>query len=131
MKNNVFVIIASFITTLVIGQVPNISYPNNSYVFTTGGPINPLHITNIGGSVPVGAYGQVSTFVGTGEAGAVDGSSTVASFNSPYDVATDALGNFYVADNNLDNHPHNFANGHFFHRRVCWSLHYLKKRGHD
>ena len=99
MKNNVFVIIASFITTLVIGQVPNISYPNNSYVFTTGGPINPLHITNIGGSVPVGAYGQVSTFVGTGEAGAVDGSSTVASFNSPYDVATDALGNFYVADN--------------------------------
>lgn len=42
--------------------------------------------------------GIVSTFAGSGQAGAIDGSGTTASFNAPYGVATDNKGNVYVAD---------------------------------
>lgn len=47
--------------------------------------------------------GVVTTFAGSGATGAADGKGTTASFNSPYDVAVDIIGNVYVADthNNL------------------------------
>jgi len=42
--------------------------------------------------------GMVSTFAGSGAAGAVNGTGTSASFNGPTGVAVDAAGNVYVAD---------------------------------
>jgi hypothetical protein len=42
--------------------------------------------------------GVVSTFAGTGSPGATDGTGTAASFNEPWAVACDTLGNIYVAD---------------------------------
>ena len=42
--------------------------------------------------------GTVSTFAGTGAIGATDGPALTASFNEPWDIACDTLGNFYIAD---------------------------------
>ena len=44
--------------------------------------------------------GTVSTFAGSGVAGAADGIGTAASFNGPAGLAVDAGGNVYVADAN-------------------------------
>lgn len=44
--------------------------------------------------------GLVSTFAGSGIAGAVDSTGTNASFNGPSGLAVDATGNVYVADTN-------------------------------
>jgi len=46
--------------------------------------------------------GVVTTFAGSGVAGAANGTGTAASFNKPTGVGVDANGNLYVAD--LDNH---------------------------
>jgi len=46
---------------------------------------------------------EVSTFAGTGHAGTDDGLAEEAQFNHPADIAIDAAGNFYVADQK--NHP--------------------------
>src|SRR5690606_25069222 len=43
--------------------------------------------------------GVVSTIAGTGTAGFADGDKNNAQFNQPLDVAVDATGNIYVADN--------------------------------
>lgn len=43
--------------------------------------------------------GMVSTIAGTGTAGFADGDKNTAQFNQPLDVAVDATGNIYVADN--------------------------------
>lgn len=45
------------------------------------------------------ADGTVSTFAGSGTAGFADGGKDAAKFNQPLDVAVDAAGNVYVADN--------------------------------
>lgn len=42
--------------------------------------------------------GIVSTLAGSGAMGSTDGGSTTATFNNPYAVAPDLLGNVYVAD---------------------------------
>jgi len=44
--------------------------------------------------------GLVSTFAGSGNQGALNGTGTLASFNGPSGLAIDATGNLYVADNN-------------------------------
>jgi sugar lactone lactonase YvrE len=46
----------------------------------------------------VSPAGIISTFAGTGGAGAADGAGTSATFNNPTGVAVDASGNVYVAD---------------------------------
>ena len=46
----------------------------------------------------VTAGGTASTFAGSGATGSTDGTGTSASFNGPYDVAVDASGNIFVAD---------------------------------
>jgi DNA-binding beta-propeller fold protein YncE len=43
---------------------------------------------------------MVSTFAGTGAAGAADGPAAAAEFNYPYSLAADSAGNVYVADSN-------------------------------
>ncbi|MBV8390251.1 MAG: hypothetical protein JO080_10665, partial [Mucilaginibacter sp.] len=51
----------------------------------------------------ISTNGTVSTLAGTGNAGAINGSGKLASFNRPTGVAVDGSGNVYVADagNNL------------------------------
>ena len=43
-------------------------------------------------------YGLTSTLAGNGTAGAADGRGTAATFNTPFGLVADALGNIYVAD---------------------------------
>lgn len=42
--------------------------------------------------------GVVSTFAGSGSVGATDGTGTAASFNEPWAITIDTIGNLYVAD---------------------------------
>jgi gliding motility-associated-like protein len=78
-------------------QQPNISYPGPQiYTNTTITPVSP---TNTGGAIPPGSgYAQVTTFAGTGLAGAVNGAAASASFNVPTGITIDAAGNLYVSD---------------------------------
>lgn len=82
---------------------PEISYTPNSPVYMVNRPITPLAPVNAGGILPNGTYGLTTTIAGSGLVGAVNGTGTNASFNNPFGVATDPLGNLYVVDhlNNL------------------------------
>jgi len=44
------------------------------------------------------SYRGVETFAGSGTAGAADATGTAATYNGPWGISTDALGNFYHAD---------------------------------
>jgi len=46
--------------------------------------------------------GEVTTFAGSGTAGAVNDQGTAAAFNGPYGIASDVAGNLYVCDLNND-----------------------------
>jgi gliding motility-associated-like protein len=81
---------------IVFAQVPSISY-TTPQVYTINTAIAPLMPANTGGAVPANAYGQVSTFAGSGIGNSV-GYAPSASFAFPTGIATDNAGNFYVAD---------------------------------
>jgi len=93
---------AILVSGKALAQAPNISYPAN-VALPVNIAITPLTPTNTGGAVPANIYGQVTTLAGTGAAGSANSIITAASFFVPAGVATDALGNVYVADeaNNL------------------------------
>ena len=60
-----------------------------------------LYIADVGNSVirKMDTTGKVSTFAGVGGVkGSADGLDSLATFNKPFGVATDAAGNVYVAD---------------------------------
>ncbi|MDB4904195.1 MAG: hypothetical protein JWQ63_3476 [Mucilaginibacter sp.] len=86
-------------TYAVFAQVPNISY-QTPQIYTINTAITPLKPTNTGGVVPTNAYGQVSTFAGTGKIGSANGPVLIATFNQPRDAAVDLNGNIYVIDDN-------------------------------
>ncbi len=46
----------------------------------------------------IDSSGNVTTLAGQRVSGSADGQGTAASFNRPYDIAVDSLGNLYVAD---------------------------------
>lgn len=46
----------------------------------------------------ISSNGIVSTYAGTGQAGSFDGPASQATFNEPWAVAADTLGNLYIAD---------------------------------
>jgi RHS repeat-associated protein len=91
-----FVFTASYLVQ-AIAQAPIISYPTNNQIYSVGVPINPMILTNTGGGVSF--FGLTSTVAGDSSfPGFSDGSGANANFNTPLDVAVDALGNIYVAD---------------------------------
>jgi serine/threonine-protein kinase len=61
-----------------------------------------IYVADIGNNRirKISASGTVSTLAGNGIFGYVDGSSSMAQFTGPDDVATDALGNVYVTESN-------------------------------
>ncbi|WP_166727717.1 putative Ig domain-containing protein [Mucilaginibacter gilvus] len=78
-------------------QAPNIAYttPQNYKLNTT---ITPLAPANTGGTVPLGEYGTVTTFAGTGQYGYTDGAANIASFKIPAGMVIDNDNNLYVSD---------------------------------
>jgi sugar lactone lactonase YvrE len=65
-------------------QAPNISYTPSTSRFTTGATITPLIPVNSGGTITSGGFGAPFAFA--------------PQIGSPYEVASDASGNIYVAD---------------------------------
>ncbi len=59
-----------------------------------------VYVADMGNNLirKIDASGNVTTLAGNGIAGYADGTGTSSSFNSPRSVATDALGNVFVAD---------------------------------
>jgi len=91
-----FLLLKGFGVT-VFAQAPIISY-TTPQTYITNTTIMPLAPANLGGAVPANAYGQVTTFAGSGVAGSADGSGTAASFNNTRDLAIDMFNDIYVAD---------------------------------
>jgi gliding motility-associated-like protein len=84
-------------------QAPNITYASNTQVYSTGTAIAPLKATNTGGTTPAAAYGQVTTFAGSGAYGNTDGLGTAASFGQATGIAIDGNGNLYISDPAFNN----------------------------
>lgn len=91
----------SFYTPNLFAQAPVIKY-TTPHTYKINTPITPLAPTNTGGAVPAAIYGQVSTLSGQGPSpgGAANGPVATATFSQPRDVAMDAHGNIYIADDN-------------------------------
>ena len=98
MKKTLFLLTALLLQWHSWAQKPNISYPTPQ-TYPINAAITPLSPTNSGGAVATSSFGQVSTFAGSGAAGAIDGMGTVASFTNPYGISVDASGIIYIADN--------------------------------
>lgn len=76
---------------------PVISY-SDPQTYTTGTAITALTPTNSGGVVPAIRAGVVTTFAGSGIAGATNGTGISASFKGPGGAAVDVTGNVYIVD---------------------------------
>lgn len=95
-------------TTVQIGVTDNalpppvVAAPAISYVtpqiYPPGVLITPLKPINTGGAVPLGEYGTVTTFAGTGESGNTDGAADIATFQMPTHMAIDKDNNIFVTD---------------------------------
>lgn len=59
---------------------------------------NNLYVADMHRIRKITPNGQVSTYAGSGQKGADDGASNLASFNSPTAIAADLAGNLYIAD---------------------------------
>ena len=80
-----------------IGKAARFNHPFGIAVDATGN----LYIADVGNNVirKIDATGLVTTFAGMGGVkGSANGVDSLASFNKPFGVATDASGNVYVAD---------------------------------
>jgi sugar lactone lactonase YvrE len=76
-------------------QLPNIYYANPpDLIVGNSTTITPDYVNSVSGV----AYGQVSTFAGSGIIGSSDGTGSLASFNNPQGIAIDTDGAIYVAD---------------------------------
>ncbi|WP_051269770.1 T9SS type A sorting domain-containing protein [Flavobacterium suncheonense] len=84
-----------FVTFSLYAQSPVISYPTVN-IFTVNQAISPLLPTNDGGSIP--SQPIVSTFAGSGVAGAQDSTGANAAFNLPTVVTLDNQNNLIVVD---------------------------------
>jgi len=82
--------------------------PRNTATFTnpSGTAVDAagdIYVADSGNNVitEIDAAGNVTTFAGSGTAGAADGLGASASFNYPRGLTIDGAGNIFVADNNL------------------------------
>jgi gliding motility-associated-like protein len=78
------------------GRAASFSEPDGIVIGPTGDFFVSDQATNLIRKVSVNA--DVTTFAGSGAAGAENGKGKAASFNSPRGLAVDGLGNIYVAD---------------------------------
>jgi sugar lactone lactonase YvrE len=62
--------------------------------------LNNIYVSDVGSPKirKITADGVVTTLAGNGTSGSIDGTGITASFNNPFGVAVDALGNVFVAD---------------------------------
>jgi len=99
-KKIVFVMVLSalWLPVKLFAQAPNIAYASPQ-TYTVNVAISPLTPSNSGGAVPT-TVGYVTTIAGkVSNAGTfINGTGSVAGFNMPNKVATDAAGNIYTAD---------------------------------
>lgn len=72
---------------------------HNPYGIASDGQGNIYVANRFGNTIrKISLSGQVTTYAGTGNPGATDGSALSATFNEPWSVACDSNGNVYVAD---------------------------------
>lgn len=80
------------------GSTASFNAPNDLTMDVEGN----VYVADYGNHIirKITSSGVVTTFAGSGTAGATDGVGTAASFNRPFGLAVDGAGNVYVADYN-------------------------------